>query len=94
MRLTSLLPRFCIGNQTSVIPPKSIAISGASAGSSTTRHVETKQDVTLLDRSWDLHKLSLVFVNSFSGSALDIAMNIGGGGGYESSGHGSALVLI
>lgn len=43
------------------------------------RHAVTKQDATLLDRSWDPGELSPIFVNSFNGPALDIAMTMGGG---------------
>ena len=51
----------------------------------TERHRVTSRDETLLDRSWDPEVLSLIFVNSFFGPALDIAQQMGGGH-YETVG--------
>jgi len=42
------------------------------------RHKETQVDVENLDTSWNLSQLAPIYVNSFNGSALDIAMSLAG----------------
>jgi len=48
------------------------------------RYVVTNLDRNLLDQTWDPERLAPIFVQSFNGAALDVAMRMGGN--YETAG--------